>query len=109
MTIPLNIPITEIPVACTLADVALVERRQGILSALWHKVEARQELADGYALRFPNADDIAQELLAFILGERQCCAFFQLELVFTPGNGPIWLNLRGGDGVKQFIEDELLA
>ena len=108
MTIPLNIPITEIPIACTLDDGELATRRQRILGGLWRKVEKHQELTDGYAFQFPNSDDIAQEILSFILIERQCCSFFQMELAFKPDNGPIWLHLRGADGVKKFIETELV-
>lgn len=107
MTIPLDIPISETPIVCKLTNGELAAQRQNVLSDLWSRVEARQEFADGYAFRFPNTDDIARQLLDFILVERQCCAFFQIELVFSPENGPIWLHLRGGDGVKRFIETEL--
>jgi len=107
MTIPLDLPISEIPIACKLSDSEMTTRRQNVLSDLWSKVEVRQELADGYAFRFPNTEDVARQLLDFILVERQCCAFFKIELVFSPENGPTWLHLRGGDGVKQFVETEL--
>ena len=107
MVIPLDISITEIPIICELTDGELAARRQDIMGSIWSKVEGRQELADGYAFQFPNTDEVAQELLAFILLERQCCSFFQIELAFAPKNGPIWLHLRGEDGVKQFIETEL--
>lgn len=109
MSIPLDIPISEIPIVCQLTEEAVAARRQTIQGDLWDKVEAKQALADGYAFRFPNTDEIARLLLDFILIERQCCAFFQIELVFLPGNGSIWLHLRGGEDVKQFIEAELLS
>lgn len=109
MTIPLDLPITEIPIACELTESELAARRQHVLSGLWHKIEGQKELADGYAFRFPGTDDVAQELLAFALVERQCCSFFQIELAFTPGKGAIWLHLRGGEDVKQFIEAEFLG
>jgi hypothetical protein len=108
MTIPFDVPINDIPIACKPTDNEIASR-QNSLDDLWAKVAGTQELADGYAFRFPNTDEIAQELLSFILAERQCCPFFQLELAFTPENGPIWLHLLGGDGVKQFVETELAA
>lgn len=108
-TMPLDVPITEIPIACELTDEALSARRENILGDLWRRVEERKELADGYAFRFPVTDEVAQELLAFILVERQCCSFFQIELIFAAGKGPIWLHLRGGEGVKQFVAAELLS
>lgn len=109
MTIPLHLAITEMPIACELSDEVLAKRRLNILNDLWRSVETQQELSDGYAFRFPGSNELAQKLLAFVLVERQCCAFFQMELVFPPANGPIWLHLRGGEGVKQFIEAELTA
>ncbi|GJM40965.1 MAG: hypothetical protein DHS20C20_12470 [Ardenticatenaceae bacterium] len=107
MTIPLELPITEIPIACDLTDKAFADRRQTILASLWQKMDERQELADGYAFRFPGTNEMAQEVVDFALAERQCCAFFQIEISFSPEKGSIWLRLRGGDGVKQFIETAL--
>lgn len=107
MTIPLDIPITELPIACDLTNKAFADRRQTILASLWQKVDERQELADGYAFCFPGTDEMAQEIVDLALAERQCCAFFQIELSFSPGKGPIWLRLRGAKGVKQFIDTAL--
>ncbi|WP_420629170.1 hypothetical protein [Candidatus Leptofilum sp.] len=107
MTVPIDMPITDIPIACDLTDEALVNRRQSIFASLWHLVEEEHELNDGYAFRFPGTEEIAQEVIAFSLAERQCCAFFQIELVFTPGQEAIWLRLRGGSGVKNFIKSAL--
>ena len=106
MTPSHDVAIADIPIVCNLIGEGTAVYRQGSMSVL-SLVTERQELANGYAFRFPNTGDIAQQLLAFILAERQCCPFFQIELAFMPDNGPIWLNLRGGDGVKRFIETEL--
>jgi hypothetical protein len=32
-----------------------------------------------------------------------CCPFFTFELTFEPDSGPIWLRVRGQEGVKEFI------
>ena len=93
--------------ACHMTGPDLVARRQETLSGLLAKMREVEELVDGYALQFPPTDEVAQELLAFILVERQCCPFFQIELAFTPDNGPLWLRLRGEDEVKQFVKEEL--
>ncbi len=108
MTTPLDIPISDIPIACELTGEEMATRRQDGLGNLWSKIKEKQKLADGYAFRFPNTDSVAHELLAFTLVERQCCSFFQIELVFMPRRGSVWLRPRGGDGVKQFIEAELV-
>jgi len=68
--------------------------------------EARQ-LPDGYALRFPGEETWASRLLRFIVQERACCPFFSFELVFEPGQGPIWLHLRGPAGTTEFVTEML--
>ena len=97
----------DLPIACQLTDAEMAARRQLVADNLLPKIQARDELADGYAFSFPATDEIAQELLTFVLLERQCCPFFQIELVFTAGKGATWLHLRGGEGAKRFIETEL--
>jgi len=49
----------------------------------------------------------AQRVLDFIQGERSCCLFFTFELVFLPNQGPLWLHIRGPEGVKEMIKDML--
>lgn len=101
---PINL---DIPIACHLPEPALVQRQQELKATLFQRVTAVQELADGYALRFPGDETTAETLLTFIQFERRCCPFFHFELSFEPAQGPIWLRLRGGEGVKEFIHEEL--
>jgi hypothetical protein len=98
---------TTIPIACNLIEPEQVKRRQEVLEEVFGKVEEIEELADGFAFRFPSDDACARTLLDFILFERQCCPFFMFELVFEAERGPIWLQLRGAKGVKEFIKTEL--
>ena len=97
----------NVPLACQLTAAEMAYRRQLIIENLVPYIEERQETEAGYAFKFSPQDEVACELLAFILLERQCCPFFQFELVFTPDNSAIWLYLQGADGAKQFIEDKL--
>lgn len=92
----------ETPIACTLSETARIERYDANAEIFAHTEEMR-ELPDGYAFRFPANAEWATKLTAFILFERECCAFFTFELVFAPNRGPLWLQLRGGEGVKEFI------
>lgn len=98
----------DIPIACTLSSDALAQRREETVAALFRQAEASQELEDGYAFGFPGSDEWADQLLDFIKFERQCCAFFRFDLSFEPNQGRIWLTLRGGEGVKAFLESELV-
>lgn len=97
----------DIPIACSLTEKETAQREK-FLAQLLGQTEASRELPDGYAFAFPNTDDAARQVLAFILLERRCCPFFQLEMIFTPGDAPLWLNIRGSAEVKQYIKTELL-
>jgi hypothetical protein len=94
----------EMPLACTLSESELVTRAEEV-SELFKGVQQADELTDGYALRFPGSDTWANRLLQFITFERGCCPFFTFALVFEPQQGPIWLHLRGSEGVKAIIEE----
>ena len=102
-----TITLNDIPIACTLSEVDLAKRRETTIATLFQQAIARQELDDGYRFCFPGTDEQADELLNFIKFERHCCAFFTFELSFEPNQGNIWFILRGGDGVKAFIQAEL--
>lgn len=91
-----------LPVACTLSAPEQAARQQVIQAEIARGREAVVELTDGYALRYPGDGAWATKLLEFITFERQCCQFFIFELVFEPACGPVWLRLRGGEGVKEF-------
>ena len=94
----------EVPLACTLTESEQVTRKEEIVDLFKHVLQVN-ELADGYALRFPGSDGWANRLLQFITFERGCCPFFTFELAFEAKQGPIWLHLRGPEGVKAIIED----
>jgi hypothetical protein len=94
----------KIPLACDLAAIPAEEREAHELLArrlFFDTVPERQEFPDGYTFRF-RADQYPL-LAAFIANERLCCSFFHFTLEVTPAQGPLWLRLEGGDGVKEFI------
>ena len=98
-----TIPVAQdMPVACSLMEGDQARRGDEIAPLLKGRQETR-ELPDGYALRFPADEAWAARLLAFIAGERACCPFFTFALVFEPGQGPLWLHLRGPAGTKEFV------
>ena len=94
----------EVPLACTLTESEQVTRNVEV-NDLFKHVQQVNELADGYALRFPGSDTWANTLVQFITFERGCCPFFEFALVFEPKQGPIWLHLRGPEGVKAIVEN----
>ena len=94
---------SALPIACSLSEPERVKRREEVAAEVFGGVRRVSELADGYAFEYPGDDGWAGKLLEFIAFERGCCPFFTFELVFEPEQGPIWLRLRGPDGVKDFI------
>ena len=97
----------DLPIACTLSETEQVKRRQEIAVNVAQGIRHVKELTDGYAFGFPGDEAWAAKLMEFISFERRCCQFLTFELVFEPGEGPIWLRLRGAEGVKQFIREGL--
>ena len=94
----------EVPLACTLTGSEQVTRAEEVNEIFKHVLQIN-ELADGYALRFPGSDTWANTLVQFITYERGCCPFFTFALVFEPEQGPLWLHLRGPEGVKAIVEN----
>jgi hypothetical protein len=96
--------VATLPIACNLTGEDLAKRGDEIERELFKSVEEVRELSDGLAYRFPANGPWPQKTLNFIEEERKCYPFFIFELLFEPGEGPMWLHLRGGEGVKEFIQ-----
>ena len=97
----------ERPIACALLGREFQERKAAITAELLAHVEETRELEDGFAYRFPSDEPWPARVFAFVEAERACCPFFRFEVVVEPDGGPLWLTLRGGEGVKAFIAGEL--
>jgi hypothetical protein len=69
------------------------------------KVETK-ELADGIAYRLADGSVSIAELGEWVTAERKCCPFFDFEIEAERDGGPLWLKLRGREGVKAFIHAE---
>lgn len=93
---------------CNLKAITPSERiRHGVLS--WRLKEARietKELPDGYAFRLDTEKVSFANVADWITNEQKCCPFFDFELELGREGGPLWLKLRGSEGVKQFIVPE---
>jgi hypothetical protein len=98
----------ESPFACNIAGltsdqrqryIALVKKLEGAKREVW-------ELVDGYGIQYSGEASIIQDLAEFITYEHLCCPFFDLEIAVEREGGPIWLRLRGREGVKEFIRTE---
>jgi hypothetical protein len=65
-----------------------------------------EELPDGYAFRLKTEQVSLNELAEYVTSERKCCPFFDFEIELKREGGPLWLRLRGKEGVKAFMRHE---
>ena len=94
---------SELPIACNLTEFNFQERRTGLLKLVADGVEETRELEDGYAYRFPSDVSWLATLANLITLERACCPFMRFNLRLEPAEGPIWLELTGPPGTKEFL------
>lgn len=97
----------EIPIACTLDDRELQERRQTVLCKVAESLIDVEELPDGFRYRFPAEDALLENLMRVINLERKCCPFLSFKLNLEAGNGFASLDLTGGQGAKEAIKSLL--
>ena len=92
-------------IACNLDALSVAERvrRAALAQTLVPQAQSVQELTDGYALQLSPTPALAHDSLEWLLLEHRCCPFLRLELELEPEEGSLWLRLRGGPGVKEFL------
>jgi hypothetical protein len=93
----------DLPIACNLTSAELQERRHTVLEKVRRAVVEVKELEDGYAYSFPSEGASLRELANLIEVEHQCCPFLTIRLTVGAGSGPIWLELTGPPGTKEFL------
>lgn len=98
---------TQLPVACTLSEPDLAQRRAGLFTDLARRRQEARWLADGITLRYSSEQGTLALLGEFIQLESQCCPFLRFQLTVDPGGGPIWLELTGPPGTRDFLAHEI--
>jgi RimJ/RimL family protein N-acetyltransferase len=106
---PAEAAVSEIPIACTLTERELAERRSGLLAELRRHREEIRWLPDGAAFRYSSAAPVVDLLTEFVRLESRCCAFLRFRLTVEPAGGPVWLELTGGPGTRDFLEAQVNA
>lgn len=103
----LNVVNTDKEIACKLTSPELQARKAGAVAELKKKILETIETEHGYAFRFAGSDETLGQLMVFIQAERQCCDFFTFKLGIQGTDSPIWLEISGTSGAKEFVKDEL--
>jgi len=98
---------TQLPVACTLSEPEVAERRAGLFADLARRRQETRSLPEGITLRYSSEQGTLALLGEFIQLENQCCPFFRFQLTVEPGGGPIWLELTGPPGTREFLAHEI--
>jgi hypothetical protein len=94
--------------ACNMLALNAEERKLHleVIKRLRAATKEERELPDGYGFRFSSDQPTILLVSEFIARERLCCPFFTFEMVVEPEDGPLWMRLRGAEGVKDFIRAE---
>lgn len=96
------------PIACRPAAIGAEDR------ARWREVSARvkaamretRELPNGYAVSLPNDREMSVAVAEFVSFESKCCPFLDFTVRYERDGGPLWLELTGGEGVKDLLRAE---
>jgi hypothetical protein len=67
-----------------------------------------EELADGYAVRFPARPFLFLRISRWIELERACCPFLTIRLDFERPSRAYRVSLTGPEGAKEVVRAELL-
>ena len=97
------------PFACNLNAFTAQERKrhfEELSPALRRLRTGVRELPSGYAFQFPSDPKTFGMLAEWIEQERRCCPFFDISLQVEREGGPLWMQVTGRPGTKQFIEAE---
>jgi 2-methylcitrate dehydratase PrpD len=91
----------DLPVVCTLTPATIAARQAALLPGLVERAESREDTPESLRLKFPS--DALSAILATVDAERQCCRFLRFEITVEPDGGPIWVNLAGPPGTREFL------
>ena len=95
----------EPPIACTLTDAEMRERRRTILYAVQNAALNVSSLPLGYAYRFAPTSEVLARLAHLVDLERQCCPFLAFEITVAADNQAICLEVTGPPEAKPMIAD----
>jgi hypothetical protein len=95
----------ETVIACDPTPITPAQRERWlfILNQMYRATQEIRELPDGYALRLPPSAEMLLLVAEDLTMERLCCPFVRYSLEVEPYQGPFWLSMTGGAGVKEFL------
>lgn len=94
----------ELPIACALDPAELAWRRDTLLPGVVARAESSEPIPTGARWRFRPSSELLLALATMIDAERRCCPFLRFEVVAEAANGPVWLEVTGPEGTREFLE-----
>ena len=95
----------DLPIACSLSESELRERRKTILVSMQHDVIDTESLPNGYRYEFRAQADVLSKLAELVWLEHDCCRFLTFKIVVEAGDAPVRLEVTGPPESKQMIAD----
>jgi hypothetical protein len=95
----------DLPIACTLTEAELRQRRQSIIDTFREIGVSVNELSAGYAYSFAPTPEALSQIARLVDMERQCCPFLTFKIVVEPAGGLMRLEVTGPEQVKTIIAD----
>jgi hypothetical protein len=98
------------PLACNLKAISAAERPRysDLVKRLRIAVANQNEIADGYTYKVDVGKIPLMEVAEWMTMERLCCPFLAFQLNMST-SGELWMTLRGPEGVKAILREELPA
>jgi hypothetical protein len=96
--------VVNLPIACTLTEAELRERRRSILGSMRDAAMQVAPMPDGYSYEFRATSEVLAQLSHLVDLERQCCPFLTFKIVVAPQR-PIRLEVTGPPEAKETIAD----
>jgi hypothetical protein len=94
----------DLPIACTLSPEQLRHGHAALLPGIISRAEAHEPIDEGFRFRFRSEATLIPAIAAMVEAERRCCRFLQFQLTAEPDEGPVWLEVTGPPGTRDFLE-----
>ena len=95
----------EPPIACTLTEAEMRERRDTILDSVRKTALSVTPLSLGYTYRFRPGTETLAQLARLIDLERRCCPFLTFRIAVESDDQSICLEITGPPGARMIIAD----
>jgi hypothetical protein len=97
--------------ACIMDALSPAERTRHFdeLSPMLRRLKTDiRELKDGYEFQFPSDRKTFDLVAEWVIQEKLCCPFFNIDIRIEKEGGPLSMRLTGREGTKEFIRDEFV-